>query len=606
MISRHTLGAVLGLVLVGAAGVASCNKSSGVGVDAACSINSDCASQLVCAFGRCHDQCKASRDCPSGERCVVSGSLGVCQLTQESLCAAGTPCETGEVCGPDLQCRLDCTASGGCVAGDYCVTTAASGACYSASTSADEPTLISEGILSADGAVIGDASTVALTPDGSAVASGTDAASASDGASGTDGTQEATGSSGSDGGDATVAPNPCINPQTTFRFTGQGDTNPHFTSAVGARSTNALFLFSGYTGPDPNGDAGGTNFGTMFVQAFDPSTGASLGPSTPIFPASTFAAGSFLYSAAVAPTGQIVVLSACAVGAYGCQGMLSAAFFTPSSDAGVGLGGGVGLQVEREVVVASSYQSDGNEAQPQVFWSNASDSFVVNYGVNSNGLQITLSEYTADGAAAGGASFVPTDSSAGTQNIRTSAGVSGNLVGVPFLSTLAATKNYPGLSVLNLQGTQVGSSIYLANTIVEGPLSIAAAGTPQGFVAAFSEQSSTLVTFVPASSSGIVADGGALPTMTLRGGATGGGGLMAIGDDVGTGGAKGVGVALDYDSGLSFAYVSADGSQVSGPVSVLPYVGSNQFSMTNYNGSTVLTISGSNNNSAQIAASGCQ
>jgi hypothetical protein len=124
----------------------------------------------------------------------------------------------------------------------------------------------------------------------------------------------------------------------------------------------------------------------------------------------------------------------------------------------------------------------------------------------------------------------------------------------------------------------VGSSIHLANATVEYGSTIAVAGTPEGFVAAFSEQSATLLTFIPTSSSGIVSDGGALPTMTLMGGPTNGAGLLAVGDDVGTGGANGVGVALDYNAGLSFAYLSADGSQVLGPIPVLP---------------------------AQIAASGC-
>jgi hypothetical protein len=124
--------------------------------------------------------------------------------------------------------------------------------------------------------------------------------------------------------------------------------------------------------------------------------------------------------------------------------------------------------------------------------------------------------------------------------------------------------------VLKLEGTQVGSSIHLANATVEYGSTIAVAGTPEGFVAAFSEQSATLLTFIPTSSSGIVSDGGALPTMTLMGGPTNGAGLLAVGDDVGTGGANGVGVALDYNAGLSFAYLSADGSQVLGPIPVLP------------------------------------
>ena len=247
-----------------------------------------------------------------------------------------------------------------------------------------------------------------------------------------------------------------------------------------------------------------------------------------------------------------------------------------------------------------------------MIWSNASASFVVSYETNVNGLgyHIEIAEYTVDGAATAGGALVPTDSVGGsTEDLRPSAGVSGNLVGVPFLSTLSTPIGYPGLTALNLQGAQVGSSVYIANAAVESPTSstaIAVAGTPQGFVAAYSEPSATFVTFIPTSSSGIVSDGGAFPTMTLAGGATNGQGLLAVGDDVGTGGAKGVGVALNYNSGLSFAYVSADGSQVSGPISVLSNPGADTFSMTNYNGSMVLTVYGQDSYSAQIAASGCQ
>ena len=52
-----------------------------------CLINSDCATQLVCAFRRCHTQCKISHDCDLGQRCVVSDRpYHVCQLDKEKLC----------------------------------------------------------------------------------------------------------------------------------------------------------------------------------------------------------------------------------------------------------------------------------------------------------------------------------------------------------------------------------------------------------------------------------------------------------------------------------------------------------------------------------------
>jgi hypothetical protein len=74
-----------------------------------CAINSDCQSPLICAFGRCHEQCAESRDCPTGQRCVRTGSgVNVCQLTDESSCASYTDCKGEQICATDAQCRDDC------------------------------------------------------------------------------------------------------------------------------------------------------------------------------------------------------------------------------------------------------------------------------------------------------------------------------------------------------------------------------------------------------------------------------------------------------------------------------------------------------------------
>src|SRR5258708_11428227 len=129
---RRSKVAVAFALVVGwglAAGMSSCSSNSGAGLDQTCSINSDCNSPLVCAFGRCHAQCAKSLDCAAGERCVVSGTDGVCQLSQESTCGTGSLCQTGQVCGADQQCRTQCmtmgmtmgmtvgTTAGGCKAG---------------------------------------------------------------------------------------------------------------------------------------------------------------------------------------------------------------------------------------------------------------------------------------------------------------------------------------------------------------------------------------------------------------------------------------------------------------------------------------------------------
>jgi hypothetical protein len=148
---------------VAAAG-ASCNGSpSGVGVSDSCSINSDCNSPLICAFGRCHNACTLQRDCNADERCVASTAGGVCQLTSESTCSATTLCQNDQVCGSDGQCRSQCSATGTtCASGDFCVVTPSQGACYSTTNTNDQTTLIAAHVIAADGAVLSDASTVVL------------------------------------------------------------------------------------------------------------------------------------------------------------------------------------------------------------------------------------------------------------------------------------------------------------------------------------------------------------------------------------------------------------------------------------------------------------
>jgi hypothetical protein len=93
------------------------------GVSEGCLINTDCNSPLVCAFQRCHVQCKDSRDCDAGQRCVVSDRpFHVCQLDGEKSCAYNSACPNGQACGIDGQCRDVCRADRDCLAGQVCAT----------------------------------------------------------------------------------------------------------------------------------------------------------------------------------------------------------------------------------------------------------------------------------------------------------------------------------------------------------------------------------------------------------------------------------------------------------------------------------------------------
>src|SRR5882672_6817061 len=76
------------------------------GLAEGCVINSDCNSPLVCAFRKCHEACRDSRDCNVQEqqRCVASDRpYHVCQLVTERDCTFNSECAGGQTCGIDFQ-----------------------------------------------------------------------------------------------------------------------------------------------------------------------------------------------------------------------------------------------------------------------------------------------------------------------------------------------------------------------------------------------------------------------------------------------------------------------------------------------------------------------
>src|SRR5580692_11435948 len=123
-VPRWTLGFLLapGALFTTAA---SCSSSSGLAsVAAQCSINSDCNGNLICAFGRCHEQCMTSKDC-TGATCLPASTGDVCELPQETKCSATLPCVSGLTCANDT-CRSPCSkgvsagAPGGCLEAQTC------------------------------------------------------------------------------------------------------------------------------------------------------------------------------------------------------------------------------------------------------------------------------------------------------------------------------------------------------------------------------------------------------------------------------------------------------------------------------------------------------
>jgi hypothetical protein len=125
--NRSSLLISICLTAIAAASCSGSSQSPNLG--GLCTLDSDCTNPLVCKFATCHQQCAESRDCPTGQHCVIVGSVGVCQTPAETTCSSKQPCSAPLVCRPDDgTCRNECTSSGTCqgagqicVAGTYCL-----------------------------------------------------------------------------------------------------------------------------------------------------------------------------------------------------------------------------------------------------------------------------------------------------------------------------------------------------------------------------------------------------------------------------------------------------------------------------------------------------
>jgi hypothetical protein len=89
-------------------------------VAASCVANTDCSDPLSCSFGRCHRQCKESRDCPNPQRCINGEATGVCQLEDEVKCVRTSDCKAPLTCATDSQCRNACANDRDCIAKQVC------------------------------------------------------------------------------------------------------------------------------------------------------------------------------------------------------------------------------------------------------------------------------------------------------------------------------------------------------------------------------------------------------------------------------------------------------------------------------------------------------
>src|SRR4051812_22184077 len=120
--SRLSVGVMLMVVLASDCG------SSAPPTGKACVLNSECNNPLSCTFGKCHQACMVTRDCPAGQRCLKVAGGNVCQLAEEKSCPASGACQQPLICAVDLLCHGSCTTAADCPTGQTC----ASGACAEA------------------------------------------------------------------------------------------------------------------------------------------------------------------------------------------------------------------------------------------------------------------------------------------------------------------------------------------------------------------------------------------------------------------------------------------------------------------------------------------
>ena len=427
---------------------------------------------------------------------------------------------------------------------------------------------------------------------------GPDGSMGPDGSGGRDST-----TGGPDGNSFDSSVNACPSAQTQFGGAAHGDANAHFTSGVGVRTPTQILIFSTYVGPAVSGiDAGiQSDAGTvsiMYVQGFDPVTGASAGPAAPAFAIPNLP-GVRLEDASISPDGKIVLLFGYGpFFGYGASSSLDsplyAAFVTPQ-----GSNGGPPVIAVEQIVVLEAQQFYG---QPHATWSVSASAFSLSWEAYSalTSFYIDVSNFTSSGTGAGGgANMVPSALVSAASFDQGSVGAGDGLTGVVFAAT---GNNNPYLTILDALGNAVGGTISLgANNSNWSTVG----GTSRGFVALTLSSSTVIETFVGTSADGGIASAGdaGLPTHAFPG--TGAVGGRAISDD--TGGVGGVGAALLYPDGVSFVYVCADGTTWEGPLSLLAaaHVYGDLTALTNYGGSFSVSLYSPTDGSTLVAASGC-
>lgn len=208
-------------VLCLAIGLVACGGNGAKPTTPQCVLNSDCSKLstpgLVCALGYCVPPCKASSDCPNGERCVLlNSSLGgdasapladagaavegtACQAPETVSCQYTSQCKSPLVCGDDHQCRDQCETDVDCPMQQKC--TSMTHLCADPSIDKDYSAAINDFVV-ADGGAAG-------ASGGTAGQGGQSGKAGQAGSSGAGGTAGHGGGSGVDAGPPPTG-DPCV------------------------------------------------------------------------------------------------------------------------------------------------------------------------------------------------------------------------------------------------------------------------------------------------------------------------------------------------------------------------------------------------------------
>jgi hypothetical protein len=588
--------------------VAGCGSSSKKAT-APCVHNSECNSPLVCALGYCVAPCVTSRDCPGGQRCVTATTapdgtpLGTaCQAPEATTCKYNSQCEAPLICGVDGQCRNQCQSNEDCPGGFQ---SPPAQICTSVSHLCVDPTVdknynpVTNDLNLPDGGTL---------PAGGAGGGAQGGAGGGHGGAGGGRAGAGGGGRGGAGGGQTgyggsVAT--CSVPATSFGTVVQGDANPGFTSAVAAANATTVFIFSSYS-PSGTADAGldgGMAGGkAIYEQELDPATGARLTSAAPLFQVPLAGDSFTIADAAIAPTGEMVILYLLRQGSSSTD-TLYAAFLTTGAGADGGADGGVPhVHLARQPVLLESAPM----GDPHVTWAAATSQFIVSWKYYSTTWFTHVRRFAVTGAGAGGdTSQVPTkDGLDNDPNYRDSAvGTSGSLLGVGLREY---GNGHPLLSILDASGVQAGPLLDLGNF---GVSAMTSGGTTKGFVVLSFNGATAFGVYVPISGStgvlsdGGVPDGGVSSLFTTFTYGSNGSNAKAVSDD--TGGQGGVGIAVLESNGASFLYVTDDGGKRYNSGTVLTSANSAWFGLTNFRGAFTLSLYDGAKHSAQAVVSGC-